>query len=244
MIDDTASARSLAEAVNCTGGTFNVTWKGRVIIDRTIYVAEGTTIYLAGIDAESEVDGGGSIRLLTLDNASLHINDITLSNGDALFGGAIAAMESTITLNGQTAFYNNAAFYTGALYLDRSSLVTLSGHTTFSGNSASEYGGAMVAFKDSSVSLGGTSFFFNNTARRWGGAIYADDNSIISWSGHTSFANNSAISNIAFGGALYIKESSNVSWSVETLQTIEDVLGVLFPSKRAPVFPGQQKHHS
>lgn len=94
VVNDTESARPLAETVNCTGGTFNVTWEGWVIIDRTIYVAGGTTIHLTGADSKSEVDGGGSVRLFTLANASLHIVCMSLINGIASYGGAVAAITS------------------------------------------------------------------------------------------------------------------------------------------------------
>lgn len=74
IVNDMTLARSLADAVNCTGGTFNVTWKGRIVIDRTIEVAEGTTVYLTGVDSGSEVDGGGSIRILLWSTpACMHI---------------------------------------------------------------------------------------------------------------------------------------------------------------------------
>lgn len=37
-VDDTAEARYLAEAVNCSGGTFNVEWHGSVVVDVSIVI--------------------------------------------------------------------------------------------------------------------------------------------------------------------------------------------------------------
>lgn len=42
-----------------------------MIIDRTIHVAERTTVHLIGADSESEVDGGGSIRIFFLSTQPL-----------------------------------------------------------------------------------------------------------------------------------------------------------------------------
>lgn len=43
-VEDTAGARYLAEAVNCSGGTFNVEWHGVVNVDVPIAVGEGSTL--------------------------------------------------------------------------------------------------------------------------------------------------------------------------------------------------------
>ena len=215
VVNDTASASSLAEAVNCTGGTFNVTWKGRVILDRTFYVAAGTTIYLTGADSESEVNGGGSVRLFTLVSATLHVNDISLSNGNTTYGGAIAATTSKITLN-QTIFNGNAASsVAGAVYLDGSLLVSLGGQSIFTGNSGGSRGAALVASRGSNVSLSGQTLFSNNRAINGGGAVYIRHDSVVSWSAKVSFANNSVDFISGVGGALVIEESSDVSWTAE-----------------------------
>ena len=63
LVNDTTSATSLTEAVNCSGGTFNVTWRGSVLIDKVIYISDGTTFYVTGEGSGAEVNGGGKERL-------------------------------------------------------------------------------------------------------------------------------------------------------------------------------------
>ena len=48
-VASTAAAETLVEALNCTGGgEFNVTWHGRVRIDRTFEVAGGISLNVTG----------------------------------------------------------------------------------------------------------------------------------------------------------------------------------------------------
>ena len=142
VVNGTISATSFAEAVNCNGGTLNVTWHGRVIIDSTISVSDGSTVNLIGADSGSEVDGGGSIQLFNLDNARLHLVGMKLSNDIAANGGAIAAAASTIILINTTFTCNTAQNDAGPVYLDNSFLIVRDGKTKFAGNSAGLYGGA------------------------------------------------------------------------------------------------------
>lgn len=130
IVKDTVWVRFLAEKVSCTSGTFNVTWKRKVTIDRTFYVAEDTTVHLIGADSGSKVDGGGSIRTFTLVNANLHVVCLTLSNGYATYGGAIATAGLTLNNN------NIASTVAGALYLDVSSLFVTDVQMPFYNNTA------------------------------------------------------------------------------------------------------------
>ena len=48
LVSDTASVTSLVEAVKCSHGTFDVIWRGRVLVNNSICIPYGTTFYASG----------------------------------------------------------------------------------------------------------------------------------------------------------------------------------------------------
>ncbi|CAM9166742.1 unnamed protein product, partial [Sphacelaria rigidula] len=150
-VDDTASASALAEEVNCSDGVFNVEWTGNVVVEREIYVGSGTSLRVAGTDPEARINGGGRNRLFTVENASLNVSNVIISNGNATDGGAIVCEGSNMSFY-NTSFINNVAVpgNGGALHVVKSSTVTLGGLTTFLSNSASKGGGAAFIGNSSS----------------------------------------------------------------------------------------------
>ncbi|CAN0391509.1 unnamed protein product, partial [Ascophyllum nodosum] len=44
VVENTREVQGLAEAVNCSGGTFNVEWRGSIVIDTEIVVFDGTVL--------------------------------------------------------------------------------------------------------------------------------------------------------------------------------------------------------
>ena len=57
-VDNTSGASLLAEAVNCSGGSFDVEWAGLVEITQPIRVMNGTTLTVSGApDGSSILDG-------------------------------------------------------------------------------------------------------------------------------------------------------------------------------------------
>ena len=57
-VDDTSAATQLAEALNCSGGSFDVEWVGLVEITQPIRVMNGTTLTVSGApDGSSIIDG-------------------------------------------------------------------------------------------------------------------------------------------------------------------------------------------
>lgn len=58
VVNDSKSAMALAAAVNCSSGVFNVEWKGKIVVEDEIYVAGGTSLYVAGSGLEAEMAGG------------------------------------------------------------------------------------------------------------------------------------------------------------------------------------------
>lgn len=109
VVEDSAQARALAVAVNCSGGTFEVKWKGSVIVDQAIYVVGGTVLNITGVDSSAGIDGHLDTKLFIVVNASLHLRDMTISRGVGIAGGAIAASRSSLASIRTSFIGNNAA---------------------------------------------------------------------------------------------------------------------------------------
>ena len=213
VVENATQARALADAVRCVGEVFNVTWKGKIIVDETISIVNGTVLNITGIDSDAVIDGNGNIRMFTVVNASLHLRDITLEFGYALYGGAIAASRSRITLDRVNFMANNASYGGGAMFLSNASNVSFCGETTFWKNTAL-HGGAIYMTEGSTSSWKGNTNFSENVARSGnGGALYMKRESIAVWTAASQFLSNNA--NVS-GGALYIDGSSKATWTADS----------------------------
>ena len=213
-VENATQLQALAEAINCSGGTFEVEWKGTIVMDTEIAVTSGTVLNITGSMGSSAVlDGGGNTRLFRVVNAHLQLNGVEVRNGSATFGGAIVAIASTIIFN-QTSFIGNTATNKsgGAVFVYGGSDVSFSGKTDFLNNTSSYDGGALYVV-NSSVSWDGVSNFSGNNAARSGGALCAVLGSTVTWAAETSFRENSALN--YNGGALSLEGGSNASWSVD-----------------------------
>lgn len=116
VVEDTASATALAEAVACSGGYFEVEWRGTVTVSQTIYIGEGTVLVIVGTGGDAVVHGSFSTRLFAVVDSSLNLKNVQISGGNATVGGAIALRRSSLVLN-QTSFSENTSIYGGgALY--------------------------------------------------------------------------------------------------------------------------------
>lgn len=76
VVETSAQAQALAAAVNCSGGAFEVEWRGAVIVDQPIYVLDGTVLTVAGAGSDAVIDGNSATRLFTVVNASLHVSGV------------------------------------------------------------------------------------------------------------------------------------------------------------------------
>ena len=241
IVENATQARALADAVRCVGEVFNVTWKGKIIVDETISIVNGTVLNIVGIDSDAVIDGNGNIRMFTVVNASLHLRDITLELGYALYGGAVAASRSRMTLDrvifmannasygggaiflsdesnvsffGETTFWKNTAFDGGALYMTEGCSSSWQGNTSFSENVArSGNGGALYMKRESIAFWTAASQFLSNYANVYGGALYIDDSSKATWTASSQFISNSAH---VSGGALYVTDGSNTIWTADS----------------------------
>ncbi len=208
-VESSEQAKTLAASINCSGGSFEVEWRGRVVVDETIYVADGTLLTISGADGAG-IDGNATTRLFTVVNASLHLSDVNLTSGASVAGGAIAAAGSDLTFN-RTNFVGNRAVtgHGGAVIVSGASTVSCAGGGTFADNSAEMRGGAMYVGDGSTVWCGGS--WVSNKADI-GGALYVEDSSRVSWEDETVFAFNTASTG---GGALFVTGAS-ISWSGTT----------------------------
>lgn len=235
FVEDTAGAARLAQAVNCSGGSFDVTWIGSVTVTETIHVGEGTTLNVTGSsDGMSAADGASQTSQFSLEGGGvLHLSDLTLANGLAgagSAGGALLAADATVTLTRCT-FVDNAAEVGGAIVVARSELVAkdvafvrnvaLDGGAIFDNDGSqmtldnctflentSEFGGAI--FLSGSELVANDVSFVRSAAQVSGGAIYGYGGSQILFDGFNSFFSNEAVGSSGFlsGGGLYLTGSA------------------------------------
>ena len=127
------------------------------------------------------------------------------------FGGGVFAERSNLTITGSSSFIGNSADGGGGIYVQTSSNVNISGNTTFLNNSASDYGGGVYAWPSCNVNIDTNTKFIGNSAGNNGGGVYAWFNSNMNISG--MFIGNSAIMD---GGGVYAVSHSNLTFSENT----------------------------
>ena len=211
MVEDSTQAEALAQTVNCSGGTFDVLWKGFVTVENTIYVASGSVMTITGVGGPSTavIDGGRQTQILTAIDASLHVINVTFSLGFSVFGGAIVASASNMTFTRTSFVSNTASGMGGAIYMENQSTAWFDVETSLLRNSAVGFGGALYACGNSSVTFTvKEAYILHNAAGRNGGAI-AMDQSHIWWSGKTFYYNNTSG---YYGGVVDVSNGSTARW--------------------------------
>ena len=131
--------------------------------------------------------------------------------GPRCYGGGVFVQRSNLSITGSSSFSGNSASYGGGVSALVSSNVYISGNTTFSGNSAWD-GGGVSAWYSSNVYFSGNTTFGGNSARRYGGGVSARHSSSVTISGNTTFSDNSA----GGGGGVSAWDRSNVTISGNT----------------------------
>ena len=133
--------------------------------------------------------------------------------GPRCFGGGVFVQRSILSITGSSSFSNNSASNGGGVSANDSSNVNISGNTTFSNNSASQYGGGVSANDSSNVNISGNTTFSNNSASQYGGGVSALVSNV-NISGNTTFSGNLARYDV--GGGVSALVSSNVNISGNT----------------------------
>lgn len=226
QVTTTEEARALASALNCSGGgTFDALWQGTVVLHETIVVLAGSSLNVfdaGGGAVDAVASGNGTVQLFSLSSgASLNVTglhfvngtraiqafesvvtlrDTTFKGNEEFLGGAIEALNSSLTLSGESLFDANSAYYGAAVWSEgERSVFSWSGKTRFRNNEAIENGGALVV-RDGSVSWSGDTSFEQNTGRWSGpGALAAEGSTQVSWCGTTLFEGNRG----SLGGAIF-----------------------------------------
>lgn len=224
VVDDSASATALAHTSLCSGGHFEVEWRGRVDLNSTFHVLDGTLLHITGF-ADAVADGMGAVQIFFVHNGSLVLDNMTITNGLSSEGGAIILTAGSELFTNNIAFSSNTGQLGGAIYSDISTMELIS--TDFEGNSA-ENGGAIFLQNSTLFGMGHNTFIHNNVSED-GGALYVMDDSSIRWNmqtdtlssifdhsrvvtdgcGETTFSNNAAEGS---GGAIYADDST-LAWS-------------------------------
>lgn len=211
VVEDTEEAFALANAVsNCSGGDFEVDWRGHVLVNTTLWVVDGTSLTITGGN-DAVVDGGGLTRPFVVVNASLQLGGLAVVDGTALFGGGIFAGGSKLTLNG-TRLSNCTAELGGAAYIDSESVVSFTGENEVSYNSA-YFGGGLYIDGRSNASWEAFHFVGNRANISYtigGAAVLLRGGSTLYWSGNTIFRAN-------YDNALAVLSNSNVFWDGQTI---------------------------
>lgn len=232
VVEDTAGALGLAEAINCSDGAFEVSWVGSVTVEQTIRVPDGTVLSIVGLpDGSSIVDGAGEVRLFEVERGTLQLSGLSLVNGTSAYGGSIYAFDSIVTASG-CEFTGNVASEGGAIYgLDSVLNATdceftrnvagtgggyfgwgslLQSHKCeFSHNSA-DVGGA-INLVSGSVFDASESVLTKNIASTYGGGVQAGSSELNA--DNCSFSYNSA----EYGGVMWVDNTSvHASGSVFT----------------------------
>lgn len=230
VVRNTADASGLARSIKCSGGVFSVEWIGHVIVNETIWVTDQTTLNIKGdgVMGTAIADGNDTTRIIGVENATLHLENIHLTHGFT-YAGALSVDYSNVTFSGDIAFINNTSISTGAIRVMNGGNLSSDGNLAFINNTGRRRAGAITILSSYTSFRGTTTFEGNNVdafGRKdgycYGGAIYASDQSRLSWSGNTTFIHNSVTSNfgnrtiLCFGGAVAADSGSSVSWTGRT----------------------------
>lgn len=216
-----ADAALLAEALSaCTGGAYNVTWNGAVVLNGPLVVAAGSSLTIAGAPgpagagggaaAAAALDGGGATGLVTLGaGSSLRLEGVTLRNAlrESGNGGAVRAEGAGCSVFAvDSAFEGNAAAATASFEEGRGGALSLAGGATaelegcrVSGNSAEHGGGGLWLQGDGGSLVLTRCVLEDNTSGWWGGALGVEGRSTVVLDG-SEVSRNWAVDE---GGGLY-----------------------------------------
>ena len=132
--------------------------------------------------------------------------------GTKCFGGGVFARRSNLSITGSSSFSGNSASDGGGVSAWGSSNVYISGNTTFSGNSANDGGGVSAQYRSNVYISGNTTFSGNSASYGNGGGVSARASSYVDISGNTTFSVNAA----SYGGGVSAWHGSNVNISGNT----------------------------
>lgn len=187
-----------ADLSSCTGGTYNVTWTGAVVLESPLVVAAGSSLTITGAPAGASgaaaaLDGGGVIGLVDLGaGSSLRLEGVTLRNarrGSGNGGAVRAEGDGCSVFAVGSAFEGNEAAATplgsgGALSLAAGATAELE-DCVVSGNSATFAGGGVWSQGDGGSVVFTRCVLEDNASGWWGGAVGMEGRSTVVFDGST-----------------------------------------------------------
>ena len=179
-----------------SGGAINADNETQLVLAGNNFIGNGAENY------------GGAIFAYNRSHSVLTGNTFTANFARSLFGGAIYAFRSSVTLRGiqNDSFSQNIARFAGAIYTQHETLKILNSARFF--NNRATLGGAISVTNSSILINGSDVIFMNNTAAELGGGIFAhgepNDKSINITLNSVNFTNNYA----RLGGAISLDRTS------------------------------------
>jgi predicted outer membrane repeat protein len=181
------------------GDTVNFSCSGTI----TLTAAGGGAITLSenliidGTGQTVTISGGGSVQVFMVNSGvTVTLNDLTIANGNAGFGGGIDN-EGTLTVTNSTFSGNNSSGFGGGGIANNGTLSV--SNSTFSANSTSDIGGAILNYGGifgSSVTVTNSTFSGNN-ATFSGGAIASQGGTV--GVSNSTLSGNSALNGVGGG---------------------------------------------
>ena len=201
----------------------------------TIMLKDGTTFYESGFiinenliftvlnNGYATIDGQQTGPIFTINpGATVTIQKITITNGQATDGGAIRN-EGTLIIQNCTFTSNTATNYGGAIYNEGALTLT---NNTFTNNTATNNGGAI--YNNNELTLTNNTFTGNTANNHFGGAIYSEGGLSTANINNSTFTGNTASDR---GGAIYSSEGTlNITNSTFTQNNSIDTAGIIYNS--------------
>ncbi len=200
----TAGDALSADTINLPMGTTTLASALPQITSNVDIVGAGQTL--------TTVDGAGNHRILNMSNATVSIDEVTLSNGSARSGGGIFSKSSTVTINNATLSGNNgdsANGYGGGMYAQLST-VTIT-NSTVADNATGYYGGGVYSDRGT-ITIANSTFSGNRSTNYDGGGLHVS-NSVTTITNSTFSNNRSHYS----GGGIHFRGDAAITISNSTL---------------------------
>jgi hypothetical protein len=147
------------------------------------YLVSKVTVSLAGAGAGVTMDGGATGSILVLDNATVMLSNLTLTNGrgsgpddpgqaGGANGGAVSMIDSTLTVRHCRIVGNQADDQGGAIHAAKSTVTVID--SAVADNSSRQGGGGIDADDDVDLTVTGSTVTGNSTGPHGGGVELFD----------------------------------------------------------------------
>jgi fibronectin-binding autotransporter adhesin len=142
------------------------------------YLASGVTVAITGAGGGVTMDGGGTGSILVVDNATVTISNLTLTNGQGsgpdvpgqvggANGGGVSMIDSRLTVSHCRIVGNHADDQGGGIHAAKSTVTVID--STVSNNTSHEGGGGIDADDEVGLTVSGSTVTGNSTGPHGGG---------------------------------------------------------------------------